>query len=108
GAALRPFLPWLAPALGLGLAVLGALALRGTGWEFLRPRSTRVAGFDATAGFTAFGAAYGLAGFACTGPLFLPILLAGFVEGPRVGLSAFALYTVAVAGVVVVIAALVA
>jgi cytochrome c biogenesis protein CcdA len=108
GAALRPWLPWLAPALGLGLAVLGVLAFRGTGWEFLRPRTSTVAGFDARAGFTAFGAAYGLAGFACTGPLFLPILLAGFVEGPLVGLQAFALYTLAVAGVVVAIAALVA
>ncbi|MFA5943406.1 MAG: cytochrome c biogenesis protein CcdA [Candidatus Thermoplasmatota archaeon] len=107
GAALRPLLPWLAPVLGLGLAVLGVLALRGTNWGFLRPPAS-LAGFDERAGFTAFGAAYGLAGFACTGPLFLPILLAGFVESPRVGLTAFALYTVAVAGVVVAIAALVA
>jgi cytochrome c-type biogenesis protein len=111
GAALRPFLPWLAPVLGLGLAVLGALALRGAGWEFLRP-GAGVGGLggrlDAKAGFTAFGAAYGLAGFACTGPLFLPILLAGFVEGAATGLAAFGLYTVAVAGVVVAIATLVA
>ncbi|MEA3136479.1 MAG: hypothetical protein QOC71_760 [Thermoplasmata archaeon] len=110
GAALRPFLPWLAPLLGIGLAVLGVLALRGTGWEFLRPRPARMgaAALDARAGFTAFGAAYGLAGFACTGPLFLPILLAGFVEGAEVGLAAFGLYTLAVAGVVVALAALVA
>lgn len=108
GAALRPWLPWLAPALGLGLAVLGVLAFRGTGWGFLRPKTSTVAGFDARAGFTAFGAAYGLAGFACTGPLFLPILLAGFVEGPLIGLQAFAVYTVAVAGVVIAIAAFVA
>ncbi|MHB1261212.1 MAG: hypothetical protein ACYC2H_05800 [Thermoplasmatota archaeon] len=110
GAALRPFLPWLAPVLGLGLAALGVLALRGTGWNFLRPRAgaALAGGLDARAGFTAFGAAYGLAGFACTGPLFLPILLAGFVEGPQVGLAAFGLYTLAVAGVVVAIAAFVA
>lgn len=110
GAALRPFLPWLAPVLGLGLAVLGLLALRGAGWNSLRMRPPGVAGgtLDARTGFTAFGAAYGLAGFACTGPLFLPILLAGFVEGPQVGLAAFGLYTLAVAGVVVAIAAFVA
>lgn len=107
GPALRPLLPWLAPALGLALAVLGLLALRGTDWSFLRPRGGGAA-FDARTGFAAFGAAYGLAGFACTGPLFLPVLLLGFVQSVELGLLAFALYTLAVAGVVVAVAAVVA
>ena len=106
GAALRPVLPWLAPLLGLALAVLGLLALRGSGWAFLKPMAGT--SFDARTGFTAFGAAYGLAGFACTGPVFLPILLAGFLQGASTGLAAFALYTFAVAAVVVAVAAAVA
>lgn len=65
-------------------------------------------GLDARAGFLAFGAAYGLAGFACTGPLFLPIFLLGFASGPAFGLAALGLYALAVAGVVVAAAALVA
>ncbi|HUR25581.1 MAG TPA: cytochrome c biogenesis protein CcdA [Candidatus Thermoplasmatota archaeon] len=113
GPALRPLLPWLAPVLGLGLAVLGVLALRGTGWAFLPPRGTVFASSagaraGAVSGFAAFGAAYGLAGFACTGPLFLPILLLGFAAGPGYGLAALGLYTLAVAGVVLAVAALVA
>jgi cytochrome c biogenesis protein CcdA len=118
GPALRPLVPWLAPVLGLGLAVLGLLALRGTSWAFLQRRlprwsvGGRAAGpdgsFETDAGFLAFGAAYGLAGFACTGPLFLPILLLSFAEGAHYGLTALALYTLAVAGVVVAVAALVA
>lgn len=106
GAALRPLLPWLAPLLGIGLAALGIAALGGRGWAFLQPRGG--VRLDARAGFLGFGAAYGLAGFACTGPLFLPILLNAFLEGPGVGLAAFALYTAAVAGVVMAVAALVA
>jgi len=102
GAALRPLLPWLGPVLGLALAALGVLALAGKGW---RVPGVRV---DARTGFAAFGAAYGLAGFACTGPLFLPLLLAGFLVGPATGLAAFLLYTVAVASVVVAVAGLVA
>jgi cytochrome c biogenesis protein CcdA/thiol-disulfide isomerase/thioredoxin len=110
GPALRPLVPWLAPVLGLALAVLGALALRGTDWGFLRPRmgSAGAGMLDARTGFAAFGAAYGLAGFACTGPLFLPILLLGFVQGVQLGLAAFALYTLGVAGVVIAVAALMA
>lgn len=109
GRALQPIVPWLAPVLGVGMAVLGALALRGTDWSFLRLRPRRAAAaFDARAGFFGFGAAYGLAGFACTGPLFLPVLLLAFVQGPEVGLAAFGLYTAAVAGVVIAMAALVA
>jgi cytochrome c biogenesis protein CcdA len=103
GAALRPLVPWLAPALGLALAAFGLLALAGKGWPRLP-----LAGADPRGGFTAFGAAYGLAGFACTGPLFLPVLLLAFLQGPGVGLAAFGLYTLAVAGMVVLVAGLVA
>lgn len=105
GAALRPLVPWLAPALGLALAAFGLLALAGKGWPM--PRLGRGTA-DPRAGFAAFGAAYGLAGFACTGPLFLPVLLLAFLQGPAVGLAAFGLYTLAVAGMLVAVAALVA
>lgn len=105
GAALRPLVPWLAPALGLALAAFGLLALAGRGWPVLRLGS---GGMRPDSGFAAFGAAYGLAGFACTGPLFLPVLLLAFLQGPGTGMAAFGLYTLAVAGMLVAIAALVA
>jgi cytochrome c biogenesis protein CcdA len=105
GDALRPLVPWLAPALGLALAALGLLALAGKGWPVLQFGQ---GGLRPGSGFAAFGAAYGLAGFACTGPLFLPVLLLAFLQGPGTGLAAFGLYTLAVAGMLVAIAALVA
>lgn len=104
GAALRPLVPWLAPALGLALAAFGLLALRGRGW----PGLAGLRAADPRAGFAAFGVSYGLVGFACTGPLFLPSLLLAFLQGPGFGLAAFGLYTLAVAGMVVAVAGLVA
>jgi cytochrome c biogenesis protein CcdA len=106
GNALRPLVPWLAPALGLALAALGLFALAGKGWPVLRFGGA--GGLRPGSGFAAFGAAYGLAGFACTGPLFLPVLLLAFLQGPGTGLAAFGLYTLAVAGTLVAIAGFVA
>ncbi len=104
--ALRAALPWLGPALGLALAGLGVATLAGADWSgFVRRIPVRI---DGRRGFAAFGAAYALAGLACTGPLFLPILLAGFTAGPSTGLMVLLLYTGAVAAVIVAAAALAA
>lgn len=102
--ALRTALPWLGPLLGLLLAGLGVAALAGADWSFL----TRRLRIDGRRGFAAFGAAYALAGLACTGPLFLPVLLAGFSTSPATGLAVLALYTGAVAAILVAAAALAA
>lgn len=104
--ALRAAMPWLGPMLGLTLFVLGAAALAGADWSVL----TRRLGLrlDGRRGFLAFGAAYAVAGFACTGPLFLPLLLEAFGIGAATGVAALALYTGTVAVAVVAAALLVA
>lgn len=91
---LQSAMPWLGPALGILLAVLGLAALAGADWSLL---TRRLPGLDGRRSFAAFGAAYGIAGFACTGPLFLPILVAAFAASPGTGLGALATYTGAVA-----------
>lgn len=102
GDLLRAALPWLGPLLGLTLAVLGVAALAGADWSRIMRRLPFT--IDGRRGFAAFGAAYGLAGLACTGPLFLPILVTGFAASVATGLSVLGLYTGAVAGVVVLAA----
>lgn len=104
--ALRAALPWLGPVLGLVLAALGVAALAGADWSRLLGRWTNAV--DGRRGFAAFGVAYALAGLACTGPLFLPILLTGFSTGVGTGATVLLLYTGAVALVVVAAAALAA
>lgn len=104
--ALRAALPWLGPLLGLALFGLGVAALAGADWSGVTRRlPVRI---DGRRGFLAFGAAYAVAGFACTGPLFLPLLLAAFAQGTGTGLMALGLYTGAVAAVVVAAALAVA
>lgn len=112
--ALAASLPWLGPVVGLAVAGLGAAALLGADWSGVARRLGLGAarGGDgsghAPRGFAAFGAAYGLAGFACTGPVFLPVLVAGFAAGTGTGLAVVVAYAAAVAGVVVAAALLVA
>jgi cytochrome c biogenesis protein CcdA len=107
GDALRASLPWLGPVLGLALFAFGTAAFFGADWTALG-RRLGLGKVDARRGFAAFGAAYGLAGFACTGPVFLPVLVAGFALGAATGLAVFVAYTAAVAGVIVAAALLVA
>lgn len=107
GDALRAALPWLGPLLGIGLFAVGVAALAGADWSGVA-RRFGAGRLDARRGFAAFGAAYGLAGFACTGPIFLPILVAGFAVGAGTGLAVFLAYTGAVALVLVAAALVVA
>lgn len=103
---LRAAMPWLGPVLGLLLFGLGITALAGADWSGLvRRLPMRI---DGRRGFAAFGMAYGIAGFACTGPLFLPLLLEAFGDSAGTGFLALALYTGAVAAVLVAAAVTVA
>lgn len=93
---LAPHLIWAGLVVGVGMLVLGVLAMLGRG--FLKPTPHR------PTGFVAFGMAYGVAAFGCTGPLFLPLLLAGFLQHWWTGLALFVLYAAAVAFVLMLVA----
>lgn len=103
-ATLRPALGYAAPFVGVTLVLAGIVAMAGRGL----PGFGRLArGVDGRRGFFLFGLAFALAGFGCTGPIFVPILWTGFLDGPATGMLLFATYAAAVAIVVVVAAALV-
>lgn len=104
GGALRPLVQYAGPVVGIGMVAAGLLALAGKGLPGLGRLGASV---DGRRGFLLFGVAFALAGFGCTGPLFLPLLLAGFLQGPVTGLLFFLLYAAAVAGLVVLVAAIV-
>ncbi|MEK6985950.1 MAG: cytochrome c biogenesis protein CcdA [Candidatus Thermoplasmatota archaeon] len=87
-------LPWMGPAIALLMIAAGLSSLAGKGLPGMGALANRV---DGRRGFFAFGFAFALAGFACTGPLFLPILAAGFNQGPADGVLLFALYALAIA-----------
>ncbi len=91
---------------GGAMLVAGMWAASGRGVPWLG----RLAGWgpQGQTGLFAFGIAYAVAGFACSGPLFLPILLAGFDVGPASGLLLFLLYAASIAVVTLAVAALVA
>ncbi len=107
GPSLRPYVPFLAPIVAVLLIVLGILMFAGFDWGVVT-RGLGVGQADGRRGFFVFGLGYGIAAFGCTGPVFVPILLAAFLEGTLTGIAAFALYTVAVAVVVITAAILVA
>lgn len=104
---LRSRLPLLVPVMGGALVAMGLLMLAGVRWQGLA-RRLGLGRLDGRRGFYVFGLGYGVAAFGCTGPLLLPILIAGFVTGPAVGLVALGAYVLAVVGLVVYAAALVA
>lgn len=105
GPALRPHVTKLGPIIGIALLLLGILMLWGMDWSFL----TRWSGnTQAKGSYYAFGIAYGFASFGCTGPVFLPILFAAFLQGALTGAMVFTAYAIAVALLVFTAAYLVA
>ncbi len=106
GESLRPYVRFLNPIVAVALLGLGIAMFAGFDWEWLTRRIGIAA--DGRKGFFAFGVGYGTAAFGCTGPVFIPILFQAFLQGPAIGATAFALYTAAVAGLVVLAAVLVA
>lgn len=107
GATLRAALPRFSPVVAVLLIVLGVLMFAGVGWASIA-RRLGMGRLDGRRSFYTFGVGYGLAAFGCTGPIFLPVLLAGFLEGTATGLLVFALYAASIAAFVVLAAALVA
>ncbi len=96
----------LGPIMGGILIILGLLMLIGFDWERLATKFG-LGKIDGRRGFFAFGVGYGLAAFGCTGPIFLPVLIAGFAQGVVTGFMAFLLYAVAVSSLVIFAAYLV-
>jgi cytochrome c biogenesis protein CcdA len=107
GAAVRDNLLYLTPVVAVLLVAFGVMLLTGFDWDRVA-RGLGMGKVDGRRGFFAFGVGYGLAAFGCTGPIFLPILLAGFAQGALLGFAAFLVYTLAIAGFVVFAAYLVA
>lgn len=89
------------------LIALGVMMFFGFDWEGVS-RRFGMGKVDGRKGFFPFGIGYGLAAFGCTGPIFLPVLFAGFAEGVGVGILAFLVYAGAIAGLVLFAAYLVA
>jgi cytochrome c-type biogenesis protein len=106
-ALIRDNLATMAITVGAALILVGLLLLAGFDWDRLG-RRMGMGKLDGRRGFFPFGVGYGLAAFGCTGPIFLPILFGGFAQGIGVGITAFVLYTAAVASFVVLAAVLVA
>lgn len=97
---------YIAPIIGGVLVLFGILLLFEFDWEPLAKR-LGMGKVDGRRGFFAFGIGYGLAAFGCTGPIFLPVLVAGFTQGALIGFLAFAVYALAVASFVLFAAYLV-
>ncbi|HUR61389.1 MAG TPA: cytochrome c biogenesis protein CcdA [Candidatus Thermoplasmatota archaeon] len=116
GGALRPLLGLAGPAVGVLMVLAGLAALLGrVPGPMVRAWARRGdagpaghAGGASGRGFYLFGLAFAAAGFGCTGPLFLPLLLAGFTQGVGQGVLLFLLYAMAVAMLVLAAAAAVA
>lgn len=95
-ATLRDVLPELELVMGGLLAILGILLLAGFDWSRLA-RLLHRATPDGRRGLVAFGVGYAVASVACTGPILLPILVAGLSRG-LLGLGVvFAVYAASLA-----------
>lgn len=104
--ALGGIIPVLGPVVGGLLVLFGILMLIGFDWEGVAKR-LGMGKVDGRKGFFVFGVGYGLAAFGCTGPIFLPVLIAGFAQGTVMGFLAFIVYALAVASFVLFAAYLV-
>ncbi len=100
-------LPVLSPIMAVILILFGGLMFFKVSWDWLAKR-IGLGSLDGRRGFYTFGVGYGLAAFGCTGPIFLPVLLAGFIAGAATGFFVFLAYALAIASFVFVAAVLVA
>jgi len=107
GGFLRPHLTTIQWLTGILLVVLGVTMLQSGLWDRVA-KALGMGRIDGRRGFFAFGLGYGLAAFGCTGPIFLPVLFAGFVAGTGLGFAVFGAYAMALALFMLCAAALVA
>lgn len=96
GPFLRPHIDKLGPIIGVAMVFLGLAMLLGWSWSWISKRLP-AARLDGRRGFFAFGVGYGFASFGCTGPVFLPLLLAGFLASAWLGFTVLASYVAALA-----------
>lgn len=93
---LRNVLPELELVMGGLLVLLGVLMLIGFDWSPLSRLFSRGTP-DGRRGLVAFGVGYAVASAACTGPILIPILLAGLGRGLLGLLVVFAVYAASLA-----------
>lgn len=88
---LVPSIPYLAIAVGLGLAAAGVFLALGRSLRWSMP--LRMPALDGIRGYFVFGLAYGLASMSCTFPVFLSVIAGALFSGgiPEV-LAVFAAY----------------
>lgn len=103
GARLRGFVDDVAPAVALALIGIGVAMMAGLDWSRLLPARQ-----GSPRGFYSFGLAYGFVSFGCTGPVFLPILGAAFLQGAATGALALLAYVGALVVLLIVVALAVA
>lgn len=103
GARLRAFVDEVAPIVALSLIGIGVAMMVGVDWSRILPARQ-----GSPRGFYSFGVAYGFVSFGCTGPVFLPILGAAFLQGTATGALALLAYVGALVVLLVVLALAVA
>lgn len=106
GPFLRANLERVGPWMALGLMLVGVGMVFAFDWSRFVPSRWKDRSGQPSS-FVAFGFAYGLVSFGCTGPVFLPILGAAFLQGTLAGVLAFVAYTASLAGVLLVVAVIV-
>lgn len=99
GARLRGLVDQAAPIVALALIGIGVAMMAGLDWSRLMPVRA-----GSPRGFYSFGLAYGFVSFGCTGPVFLPILGAAFLQGTGVGALALLAYVGALVVLLVLVA----
>jgi cytochrome c-type biogenesis protein len=110
GAVLAPYLPVFGIVMGALFVVLGVAMLLKVDWSRLlaRVRRDRFVPDGHGKGYWMFGIGYAIASFGCTGPIFAPLVLSAFAQGPVVGTGTFLLYAAGVAALLVFVALLAA
>lgn len=89
-------------AVGILFVAIGVAVMAGASWPLIDRLRARIE----SRGPFRFGAAYGIASFACTGPILLPILAGAALQSSGTVVLVLAAYATTVAAVLIVLAAL--
>jgi cytochrome c-type biogenesis protein len=104
---IQPIIVNAVPYVAIALILFGLTMFRTGMWDGVAKRMG-MGKVDGRKGFYAFGVGYGLAAFGCTGPIFLPVLLAAFLGGAAYGFFIFGIYAASIAALILMASALVA